>query len=464
MKHISANIVNVQDILFSKLSIPKYQRPYVWTTCNVEQLLEDIYNNWTNQRSKYRIGSIILHEMSDGNFEIVDGQQRLTTLLLIIKNLNIGNSINDNNLRFYHQSSVENINTNNKAIKKWITNKIDGDRDVFLKYLINCCEVVQIVVLDQYLSEAFQMFDSQNGKGKELEAYNLLKAYHIRAMKDCEYVKVACDQRWESSTNFESNDKVRNLLRQVINEHLYRSRIWSKGCDAWSFTKKHINEFKGINLEDRNPELSPMHNTLWLQVFYELFSEKGLQIKGLKSRLPGKEDKYPFCSVNQIIVNGKLFFDYIDNYIEIYKLLFLNLKTNNEQCLELKEFRDYYYGTCKNDETYWWRTGDTYLRELYKSLAILVFDMYGINGLLKYKSILYTLVYDVRLSFKIVKYSRVAQCPKDIFRIIANSTSISDLNYLRTKAMEVKNKLVSQGVPESPKGVSVVYNNIIAEE
>lgn len=38
-----------------------------------------------------------------------------------------------------------------------------------------------IVVKDR--SEAFQMFDSQNGRGKELEAYNLLKAYHIRAME-----------------------------------------------------------------------------------------------------------------------------------------------------------------------------------------------------------------------------------------------------------------------------------------
>lgn len=44
------------------------------------------------------------------------------------------------------------------------------------------CEFVVIKVKE--LAEAFQMFESQNGRGKDLEAYNLLKAYHIRAMEN----------------------------------------------------------------------------------------------------------------------------------------------------------------------------------------------------------------------------------------------------------------------------------------
>ena len=44
--------------------------------------------------------------------------------------------------------------------------------------LMSVCAELKVVAFN----EAFQMFESQNGRGKELEAYNLLKAYHIRAM------------------------------------------------------------------------------------------------------------------------------------------------------------------------------------------------------------------------------------------------------------------------------------------
>ena len=64
------------------LHIPHFQRPYKWSVKNVIQLLDDI------QRFKgttpYRIGTIVIHE-EDGVANIVDGQQRTVTFLLIIK-------------------------------------------------------------------------------------------------------------------------------------------------------------------------------------------------------------------------------------------------------------------------------------------------------------------------------------------------------------------------------------------
>jgi len=75
---IGADIFSVSDVLKMPLSIPDYQRPYVWNTSNVDQMLADIKNSMEQGKRQYRIGSIILH-----NNDIVDGQQRITTISII---------------------------------------------------------------------------------------------------------------------------------------------------------------------------------------------------------------------------------------------------------------------------------------------------------------------------------------------------------------------------------------------
>ena len=65
---------------------------------------------------------------------------------------------------------------------QFIKNYSISDKDTFKKYLLEICEMVYVQLDD--LDEAFQFFDSQNSRGKPLESYDLLKAYHLREMKD----------------------------------------------------------------------------------------------------------------------------------------------------------------------------------------------------------------------------------------------------------------------------------------
>jgi len=68
--------------------IPPYQRPYSWKAENVQQLLEDIWEAYDNTDEEYFIGSLITIETERGTrFDVVDGQQRLTTLNLILARL-----------------------------------------------------------------------------------------------------------------------------------------------------------------------------------------------------------------------------------------------------------------------------------------------------------------------------------------------------------------------------------------
>ena len=71
--------------------IPVYQRPYSWDIEQVDTLLCDVYNSFLeNKEVSYYVGNIILHDKNEkinGNilkFEIIDGQQRITTFCLIL--------------------------------------------------------------------------------------------------------------------------------------------------------------------------------------------------------------------------------------------------------------------------------------------------------------------------------------------------------------------------------------------
>jgi hypothetical protein len=438
MSNISAKIININEVIKKHLSIPDYQRPYCWEESNVRLLLQDIFDSWKSGKISYRIGSIILYQEKRESAElmIVDGQQRITTILLILRQLgsDLGKSLGSK-LTYKHGNAKKNIRQNFLFIKNWINENII-DKDSFCKYLTDNCEFVIIIVDD--LSEAFQMFDSQNGRGKELEAYNLLKAYHIRAMNsETQETKIECDKKWESATKFRKipnvDDEI-DLLKQIFEEQLYRTRIWSKTEDADRFTKANIPEFKGITIDKLHKTNYPFQNNLLVQFFITKYLDSmDLYIKGVKNRFQnGDSDNInPFVTINQSIINGKAFFDYIETYIQIYKQLFI-LDLANEPLLTFKNFyKDYcidYDGSNNN--------GDRYLRELYKSLIFLMFDKYGENGVNNYYKILYALVYRKRLENSQVKYKTVANYPKEFFSTIERSRDYTDLKLLDKKAKE----------------------------
>lgn len=70
--------------------IPEYQRPYAWTAEQIETLFEDLWeftatNGGTEREGSYFLGSIVAYENEDGEQEIIDGQQRITSLFLLLR-------------------------------------------------------------------------------------------------------------------------------------------------------------------------------------------------------------------------------------------------------------------------------------------------------------------------------------------------------------------------------------------
>jgi len=92
--------------------IPRYQRNYTWGESEVKQLAMDI-NDYVNkdEKSHYYIGTLVVFKRDDGSFETIDGQQRLTTLSIMLSVLKNEFNININ---FHHLLRYESrkISTN----------------------------------------------------------------------------------------------------------------------------------------------------------------------------------------------------------------------------------------------------------------------------------------------------------------------------------------------------------------
>ncbi|WP_208371566.1 DUF262 domain-containing protein [Helicobacter pylori] len=92
MAKIESEDSYLQDILKDELyyQIPIYQRPYQWTKENCEKLLDDLFFNYEDDReSDYFCGSLVLITISEDSkaktYDVVDGQQRLSTFILLAK-------------------------------------------------------------------------------------------------------------------------------------------------------------------------------------------------------------------------------------------------------------------------------------------------------------------------------------------------------------------------------------------
>lgn len=90
---ISVNKQSVKDLLSSgkekNFVIPEYQRPYAWTDEQIETLFDDLWNFTSNKgndsQTTYFLGSIVSYDNEKGEQEIIDGQQRITSLFLLLR-------------------------------------------------------------------------------------------------------------------------------------------------------------------------------------------------------------------------------------------------------------------------------------------------------------------------------------------------------------------------------------------
>ena len=87
---LNAEQKNISKIFDDKTKylIPAYQRPYSWTKNECKELFEDLETAYSeNKKDGYFLGSLILSTVDENEYEVIDGQQRLTTLIMFLMGL-----------------------------------------------------------------------------------------------------------------------------------------------------------------------------------------------------------------------------------------------------------------------------------------------------------------------------------------------------------------------------------------
>ncbi len=88
LQTIESKDVSLGELFASFFVVPNFQREYVWGTEEVRQLLEDVYAEYSdaarNNDSEYFIGTIVTCVGDDAVYQLIDGQQRMTTSYLVL--------------------------------------------------------------------------------------------------------------------------------------------------------------------------------------------------------------------------------------------------------------------------------------------------------------------------------------------------------------------------------------------
>ncbi|UOO88297.1 DUF262 domain-containing protein [Vitreoscilla massiliensis] len=400
-----ATILPIQQVLDLKPRIPDYQRPYKWQAQHVSQLFHDLLLHF-EQGKQYRIGTVVLHQHPHGQIhDIVDGQQRLITLSLLLHALG-----NDNSHLLHeklgHSISHNNLMQNHQFIQYLLSDCAQIDKKRFAQYILGKdednnvgCDMVCVTLNN--LDQAFQFFDSQNARGKPLEAYDLLKAYHLRAMQNRPVNTVhQCVANWESAAQADEHSP--NLYK-IINLVLFRLRRWHQQQSGDQFTSQELDTFKGIAETAEYPYL---HNTIAARTMLQAASHNPMMFhpRFLQAGFQAQ----------QALINGEWFFHYIEHYRQLYAELFhpqtgllAHIRTLGQVAFDTNLID--YLNTYKNN----WRAGDQYLRELFECTVLAYVDKFGATQLEPFLYKAFVWVYQKRLQWQRITFNTIDQVALD---------------------------------------------------
>lgn len=298
--------------------VPQYQRPYVWQEENIQELIDDLYYDFENkQNSEYFLGALVLKRTTEKEFreyEILDGQQRLTTLCMMmavirdlikkpqykytlsqmiyqeenellkvpsrnrikyntrdkvkdfVKDYIIANgSTRKRDLVNYHEDTNISVSNMAKAISTMHTifeNK--ENLESFAVFLLN--NVLFIYVSTDNTEDAFRLFTILNDRGIPLSNADILKSINIGEIseedldeysKHWEYLEEKYHKGFDRFLSFVrtillKNKPSSNLLDEY-EKNIYQKNILKKGKNTIDFLIELDGIYdKIIDLNDEN--------------------------------------------------------------------------------------------------------------------------------------------------------------------------------------------------------------------
>lgn len=238
-KEIGFGKQSIDKVFEEWYTVPSYQRHYVWESDNINDMLEDFASNYIEHNNEeYFLGSYIIQSKDKSN-DLLDGQQRITTLFLLFAYLRDYEKSSDDvksnciELIFQKANKIKHISERirlsyeirgnvkkfieeylmapgsitqhwDKIVKKannkqecisiqrmcnallcldgFFTEHKDIDLDAFLGYILN--NVVMIYISADSLEDAFRLFSVMNDRGQKLSNADILKSSNLEKIED----------------------------------------------------------------------------------------------------------------------------------------------------------------------------------------------------------------------------------------------------------------------------------------
>lgn len=354
-----------------RLSIPEYQRPYVWGIKQINRLLYDLEehrNLKVEQKPMFYLGSIILHQSSKG-LNIIDGQQRITTMLLLNKFKNSDNY--KSNIQYTAPLSIENIKKNLSYLKAVYEKEIYEFRDnrVFEYLDFSLLNITLVVTSTEDL--AYTFFETFNTGGIRLSGGDIVKAHHLRAIQGKKLVNYQA-RRWEHI----EKEKVESIMQYLCKIRYWDNRNWRK----YPFWRDE----KGIKSEllEEFTERT-LNNCEDISYYYSAVKvENGRQLQMHESH---------YKQLKQPLSDGNNSMDYINEYIALHDLLF-----NREPAKRDYRISDQFYEMV--EKMMHGHSGTIFLKELLEMAIISYVSRFGFYRLFESALWLYRFVYSLRVS------------------------------------------------------------------
>lgn len=274
---MEAKECKVQEILTEdkRYIIPPYQRPYSWNSDNAEQLIDDIFQSFKANEEEYFIGSMICINKGKNLYEVVDGQQRLTTLSLVVEQLKTLTNVNkikedlqqrllpvdmfsdeadiprltvrEKERSLYQHYILQGLQDykpekpsdteslfieNHSVIGNYLASKSQEEIKGLVKYILQNVFIVFVQTGD--IASSFRLFNVLNNRGMPLSNADLLKNTLFEAISGNQLDSEQVEKAWadiEDIVGVSRLDKFLTLHR--ISEKNDRDRVLQKGYESF---------------------------------------------------------------------------------------------------------------------------------------------------------------------------------------------------------------------------------------
>jgi hypothetical protein len=348
--NIKVDSISLSDLLQYNLKIPEYQRPYVWTEREINKLLFQISEHTKREiknKPNFYLGSIVLHKEGT-NYNIIDGQQRITTLQI----LDLIKNNRSHPITYNHPLTLKHIKENYMVFKN---KEIDFE-------IIDFKNINITIVITNSEDMAYNFFETLNTGGKRLGGTDILKAHHLRSIKENEE-RNSYALRWEKKQkNLETVNRMLSKIRRMdyINKHRF---IPDKFTDD--------NKWKNVLTDDFADKAKKENRDIGYS-FVEI-EENTHTITA---------DKY---AIRQPLNEGNNYINYLINFTDDYSFLFAIGKDKKDKYSNFnREIINIIDGTVD-------------LKSFYQLTMLCFVDRFGRKNVLEFSLHLFRFIYSLRL-------------------------------------------------------------------